>query len=103
MKRIKDLINEHTNNMIIHNVFSYKKFKRIGKRFLKETARNDIDKICLVSVVDDFDVNDIIEDESQHNLLKFNFRLNNWVLYDGKEFDINQLSLSDDDVVLVLY
>lgn len=103
MKRIKDLINESANNMIIHNVFSYKKFKNIGKTFLEDTAKNDIYKICLVAVVDDIDVNDLIKDESQHNLLKFSFKLNNWILDDGEEFDIKKLSLSNDDVVLVLY
>ena len=111
MRRIQQLMNTNKNKLQIHNVFRYDTFKDPkhivgGVTYLYDLAKEGITTVYAAAIVDNIDVQDIINDVS--NLERFEFKNGKWYnCTDGNmeklEDDVNTWSLSDDDIILILY
>ena len=111
MRRIQQLMNTNKNKLQIHNIFRYDTFKDPkhivgGVTYLYDLAKEGITTVYAAAIVDNIDVQDIINDVS--NLERFEFKNGQWYnCTDGNmeklEDDVNTWSLSDDDIILILY
>lgn len=107
MKRLSQLLESNKSKLQIHHTFTFKSFKSKntfgGMNCLNDLAKNDITTIYVAAIVDDFDVQEFINDQS--NLVKLE--------YDDKWYETGEIkplddsvkywNLEDDDIILILY
>ena len=109
MRRIQQLMNTNKNKLQIHHAFTFKSFKSKntfgGINCLNDLANNDITTVYVAAIVDDFDVQEFINDQS--NLGKLEYKDGQWHEIDENteplEYSVKHWSLDNDDIILLLY